>query len=180
MPAEDISVDMVLGISRISKGSMYHHFTDLSDLLDAAITERYAKWVDASIEMMSHILTAGSTSAEIVSGLEQVTRRTQSALQKGERMQRVQAIAKTNGNSRLTSMLSIEQTRLTDALTDLVFESQEQGFVNPAIDPKSLAVFIQSYTLGKIVDDFSHEPVDPEKWISLIDLFVKHVVIAPK
>lgn len=180
MPAEDISVDMVLGISRISKGSMYHHFTDLSELLDAAITERYANWVDTSIGVMSQILTSGSSSEDIAAGLEEVTRRTQNPIHKGERMQRVQAIAKSNGNPRLSRLLSIEQSRLTDALTDLIFESQQQGFVNPEIDPKALAVFIQAYTLGKIVDDFNVDPVDPDKWNFLINLFTHNVVIVKK
>jgi AcrR family transcriptional regulator len=178
MPAEEISVDMVLNISKISKGSMYHHFTDLSDLLDAAITERYANWVDVSIDVMTHILTSGNSTEDISKGLEEVTRRTQSPIQKGERMQRVQAISKTNGNPRLQRMLGAEQERLTDALTDLIFESQQQGFVNPEIDPRVLAVFIQSYTLGKIVDDLTDEPMDPDKWNALINLFVQNVVIA--
>ena len=178
MPAEEISVDLVLSISKISKGSMYHHFVDLSDLLDTAITERYAKWVDRSIEVMSQILTDGSTSDEIYQGLVKVTQQTQSPLQRGERMQRVQAIAKTNGNSRLTEMLSSEQERLTEALTDIIFESQQQGFVNEDLDPRSLAVFIQSYTLGKIVEDFSSTPMEEEKWNHLVNLFTKNVVIA--
>ena len=178
MPAEEISVDLVLSISKISKGSMYHHFVDLSDLLDTAITERYAKWVDRSIEVISQILTNGSTPDEIYQGLVKVTQQTQSPLQRGERMQRVQAIAKTNGNSRLTEMLSSEQERLTEALTDIIFESQQQGFVNEALDPRSLAVFIQSYTLGKIVEDFSSTPMEEEKWNHLVNLFTKNVVIA--
>jgi AcrR family transcriptional regulator len=178
MPAEEISVDLVLSISKVSKGSMYHHFVDLSDLLETAITERYAKWVDRSIEVMSQILTEGSSSEEIYQGLVKVTRQTQSPKQRGERMQRVQAIAKTNGNSRLTQMLSAEQERLTEALTDIIFESQQQGFVNKDIDPRSLAVFIQSYTIGKIVDDFSESPVQEENWNNLINLFTRNVVIA--
>lgn len=177
LPAEEISVEMVLGISKISKGSMYHHFTDLSDLLDSAITERYAKWVDASIVVMSKLLTSGSTSGEIYKGLTEVTRMTQSIRQKGERMQRVQALAMTNGNPRLTQMLSTEQKRLTDALQDLIYESQEQGFVNKDLDPRALAVFIQSYTLGKVVDDLSDSPVEEEKWNHLINLFTKLVII---
>ena len=36
-------------------------------------------------------------------------------------------------------------------------------------DPVTVAVLIQSYTMGKIVDDFADQPMDPEKWIFLID-----------
>ncbi len=44
-----------------------------------------------------------------------------------------------------------------------------RGWANPAFDPVTVAVLIQSYTMGKIVDDVADQPMDPEKWIFLID-----------
>ena len=41
----EIAVDEILETSGISKGSLYHHFEDLSELLEVAQVERYAAWV---------------------------------------------------------------------------------------------------------------------------------------
>ena len=45
---DEITVEMVLDRSNISKGSLYHHFEDLAELLEAAQVARYADWVDRS------------------------------------------------------------------------------------------------------------------------------------
>jgi hypothetical protein len=38
------------------------------------------------------------------------------------------------------------------------------------------AVFIQAYTLGRVVDDISTEKVDPQKWNDLIGkIIVNHM-----
>lgn len=39
---QDIQVDEILEKSGISKGSLYHHFEDLGELLEAAQVSRYA------------------------------------------------------------------------------------------------------------------------------------------
>ena len=51
LPGE-IAVDEILDASGISKGSLYHHFEDLGELLEAAQVEIYAAWVDRSVEAL--------------------------------------------------------------------------------------------------------------------------------
>ena len=176
IPHDEISVDMILKESNISKGSMYHHFVDLSDLLDTAMIEQYAKLVDATISMMSEVLTSAKSNQEIYDGLVRVTELTQSPTINFVRMQRVQAIAKSHGNEKMTRMIQIEQQRLTAALSDLIIDCQDKGFVNSEIDPKALSVFIQAYTIGKVIDDISGDPTDQQGWNSLINLITKKVV----
>jgi AcrR family transcriptional regulator len=176
MPHDEISVDMILKESNISKGSMYHHFVDLSDLLDTAMIEQYAKLVDATISMMTEVLTSAKSNQEIYDGLVRVTELTQSPTINFARMQRVQAIAKSHGNEKMTQIIQREQQRLTAALSDLIIDCQEKGFVNSEIDPKALSVFIQAYTIGKVIDDISGDPTDQQGWNSLINLITKKVV----
>jgi hypothetical protein len=44
--------------------------------------------------------------------------------------------------------------------------------MSTGVDARAAAVFVQAYTVGRIVDDISPEKVDPEAWINL----VMHVV----
>ena len=59
--AEHISVDEVLSSSGISKGSLYHHFEDYSDLIESAYIRRFSAWVDTSIAAMADIVSAANS-----------------------------------------------------------------------------------------------------------------------
>ena len=172
-----LTSDMILEESGISKGSLYHHFEDLEELIEAALIQRYARWVDASIELMTQLLTSAASSDDIYSGLVGVTRRTQSDDYKSERQNRIDVLSRAGGSARFAKLLGEEQQRLTDALTDLIREAQERGFYKKEVDARAIAVFIQAYTIGKIVDDFNENKVDPEEWVNLINLVIKTVFI---
>ena len=177
VPHSEISSDLILTKSGISKGSMYHHFEDLEELIEIALLERYAKWVDISVGLMTQLLTNSNSSAEIYQGLVMVTKRTQDHSVSAERFFRAELLVKANESPRLQKRLRVLQDRLTDSLTDLVREAQERGFYKKNIDAKSIAVFIQAYTLGKIIDDSSENPVDPEAYSSLINTIIKDVFL---
>ena len=172
-----LTSDMILEASGISKGSLYHHFQDLDELIEAAVIQRYARWVDVSIEVMTQILTSAKSSDDIYAGLVEVTRRTQSDEYRAERQNRIDVLSRAGSSERFAKLLGDEQQRLTDALTDLIREAQERGFYSEDVDARAIAVFIQAYTVGKVVDDFNENKVDPEKWANLINAVIKKVFI---
>jgi AcrR family transcriptional regulator len=172
-----LTSDMILEESGISKGSLYHHFQDLEELIEAALIQRYARWVDVSIESMTQLLTSATSSDDIFVGLQEVTKRTQSEEYKPERQNRIDVLSRAGGSARFGKLLGEEQQRLTDALTDLIREAQERGFYKREVDARAIAVFIQAYTVGKIVDDFNVNKVDPDAWTNLINAIIKNVFI---
>lgn len=173
----DISVEMVLAESNISKGSLYHHFENLDDLIEMALLARYAKWVDINVATMSHILVNAKSSKDIYSGLVEVTAQSQDRNLNKERFFRAETLAKANSSPRFAKKLQDLQQQLTDSLTDLIREAQEKNYYDKSNDPKAVAVFIQAYTLGKIVDDMSSNQVNQENYNSLINKIIKEVFI---
>jgi AcrR family transcriptional regulator len=171
----EITVDMVLAAAGISKGSLYHHFEDLDELIETAMLERYARWVDVSVEAMTHILTTAKAPKDIYLGLVEITKRTQDPKLSGERFYRAEVLAMASSRPRFAKQLAEIQQHLTDALTDLIRDAQDQDYYRKDIDPKAIAVFIQAYTMGKIIDDFSPNPVDPENYANLINTIIKEV-----
>jgi hypothetical protein len=70
--------------------------------------------------------------------------------------------------------------RLTDALIDLIEEARNKGLYASDFDARAGAVFVQAYTLGKMVDDFVDEKMDPEAWYQLIDIVVDRIFLIQK
>ena len=165
----EIAVDEILEKSGISKGSLYHHFEDLAELLEAAQVARYADWVDRSIELIVAIMSKAKTKEDLFEGVKKMTTLTQSAEFKGFRYERARTIGNSQGHQRFQDLLAAEQERLTSGLTDIIREVIEKGFFDKNLNPHVAAVFIQSYTLGKIVDDVVTNPVNSKDWDSFID-----------
>ncbi len=168
----EIAVDEILEKSGISKGSLYHHFEDLAELLEAAQVARYADWVDRSMALIVAIMSKAKTKEDLFAGVKKMTLLTQSSEFKGFRYERARTIGNSQGHKRFQDLLAAEQERLTSGLTDIIREVIEKGFFHKDLNPRVAAIFIQSYTLGKIVDDIVTNPVNSKDWDDFIDQMV--------
>lgn len=175
--ATQISAEEVLEISGISRGSMYHHFVDLDDLLETTQVYRYSKWVDGSIGFMYNFVIKAQTKDELRSVLRKLTEMTQANDRKAARAQRAHALATCATNERMAEKLSPEIQRLTDAIKDVTEEVKNKGLFKESVDAHSLSTFIQAYTLGKIVNDFNPVPVEEDQWVDFIMLIVDKTFI---
>jgi AcrR family transcriptional regulator len=176
--ATQISAEEVLEISGISRGSMYHHFVDLDDLVETIQVWRYSKWVDVSIRFMYDFVITSRTKDELRESLRKLTEITQSDDRKSARAQRALALAMCATNERMAHKLSPEIQRLTDGITDVVNEVKNKGLFKDSVDAQALSTFIQAYTLGKIVNDFNPEPVSEENWVNFVMTIVEGSFLA--
>lgn len=178
MPVSEITSEQVLEVSKISRGSLYHHFHDFSELIEDAQVRRFANYIDASIAALWQILTSTTSRDELVEKVHFVTRKTQGSIV--PRMHRIEAIALTANNPRMREKLGAEQERLTESITDLYREVCNRGWGNEVLEPRAVAILIQAYSLGKVVDDFTPQQVDLEKWIELINAILATVLFPAK
>lgn len=174
---DEITVEMVLDRSNISKGSLYHHFEDIYHLLEAAMIVRYARYVDNNIAALQSLLYTTKTSEEFYLGLSQLSAVTQGEGMKRARQERALTIGRAITSPRMSVLLQGEQQRLTDVLVQLIKDAQAQNLCNAAIDAHALAVLMQAWTLGKIVDDLSESPVDNDAYLTLVNLVIREVFV---
>jgi len=177
---EEILSDEVLQISGISKGSMYYHYKDWYEIIEDAICERFGRYVDRSVELCENAMNKSKTRDDLVNFLKQVTRETQKSEQLAIRYARVQAIAMASQSDRMKKKLGAVQERLTESLEDLFREAKERGWAKEGMNPRAVAVLVQAYTFGHVIDDFTPEHMEIEAWYRLIDQVVEDVFFPPK
>jgi len=169
---EDITVDEVLGVPGISKGSLYHHFVDFHDLVDVALAERFAAYVDVGIEQIVALIHSVKSEKEFWAGIDAITRESQAVTNRPNRLNRLQILARAARSESFRELLGVQQARLTSAYTDLIREGQIRRWLSNQFDAQAAAVLIQAYTLGRTIDDITQPNMDPEKWILLINRLV--------
>jgi len=167
---EDIHSEFVLQETGISRGSLYHHYEDFTELLEDAMLYRFSAGVEASTGAIQNIVANSSNQEEFLSLLEGVTRATQSRELADSRFDRARMLAMAQYNLRFRAKLAVVQDRLTDALSECFASAQDKGWLNKDFQPRTGAIFIQAYTLGKLVDDVSSNHMDNSDWENLITL----------
>lgn len=172
----EVQVDEILEKSGISKGSLYHHFTDLAELLETALVRRYSSYVDMSIGFMTRELMV-KTKDELYNGLVRLTELTQDPARAKYRSERARALALAEGNSRFAKLLGEEQERLTESLADIVQDLQNKDLVTSRYDARVIATYIQSYTLGIIINDINPNPISMKDWQEMINSIAKYVFL---
>lgn len=174
---QELTLDLVLKESGISHGSLYHHFGAFPNLIDHAIVARFSSYVDRSIELLTEAAVHAQTRDALLASLKFVTERTQGPELRLVRAYRMEALAQGNLRPEFGALLGAEQQRLTDAIADLVRDAQAKGLYRPELDPVVVAVFIQSYTIGRAVDDVTPEHMSQDAWNDLINKIIENVLV---
>lgn len=174
----EIQVDDVLRESNISKGSLYHHFENFEDLTEAALIARFSNSVDRSIELVAGAVNDAKSADEFVEKIIYVTTVTQGPERSQFRRERARVIGLSVNSPKLAALLAKEQDRLTEAMTDVVREGQGKGWVSDKFDPKTIAVFMQAYTLGRVIDDVASKDgsVNSDDWNDVVNTAVKSLL----
>lgn len=172
---EEVTIDSILNEAGLTKGALYHHFSDFAELVEIALVVRFALFVDESIASLTAMATSAQSRDEVLAGMAVITAETQRPDRKHIRFARAHVLTLASGNPRLAEKLAAEQLRLTNALTVLIADAQQRSWFSKDFDPQAGAVLIQAYTLGRIVDDITTAPVDPKAWEQLIARLIKRV-----
>jgi AcrR family transcriptional regulator len=175
---DDITVDDVLLTSSISKGSLYHHYEDYSDLVEDALVARYGKFIDLSMQLMHPLLDNAQSKEVFIENLNIITRKTQSDGNAPARMERASLIAKAGQNARLREKLGKEQNRLNADLRGIIQKAVDKGYFRKDLDIEATVLFIQSYSLGNIINDVAQSPLEKQRWNEYIDRVVEQVFLA--
>lgn len=173
----EITVEMILQQSGISKGSLYHHFEDAEELFEAAEISRFIVSVDQAVAKLAAAIETAQTPEEAAEEIRKSTRSTQRSALAPLRLERARTLGRTLGNERFRKALGREQQRATYAIADIIQNAKDKGLIKESVNPQVFAVFIQAYSLGRAVDDITYDPISEEDWNEMINQLVINYLI---
>lgn len=164
-----ILVDDVLAASEVSRGALYHHFGDYPALIEATLLRRFALNVDADTQAIRKVTFESSTADEYWTRIRALSAATQIPERAPVRAERARILALAATNERFGAQLAKLQELLTTDMAEAIAYAQEKGWVKHDIHPRAISVLLQSYSLGRIVDDITDKHLDNSDWVRVID-----------
>ena len=168
----EVTLEQVLEKSSISVGSLYHHFKDFSELMDFALVEKYTQFTKVNVEGMAHVLEISKNAKDYHDKILKLLEFTHSASNSDLRKMRAYILSQATIRPDLGVLIREVQSDLTHKLGEIIGQAQKRGWIQPVIKPVILAIFIQAYGIGRIVDDLANPQMDNDEWIA----FLQHVI----
>ena len=160
----EIDIDSLLRKSKISKGSLYHHFGSKNGLLAAAEAQQFMKYLKREGETFRKLIEDCATKqkfVDLVAGVMKITR-LESNLD--FRKKRVRAIAMSFNDEILAQVLKNAQIEVTEYLAGSFQIAKDRGWVKPDTDLMALSYWIQGVFIGHIMLDITEQIEHEDAW----------------
>ena len=171
------TVEQLLTKSGISKGSLYHHFEDFVDLVECVQVRIFTEYVELDISVIQRALDAATDRDKFVNLISLITRTALQPQRSTSRIQRARIISATQGRERFATRIGHEQKLLNDQMKRVISVGQERGWIPPHFDAHALALFVQGYAFGLILNDVTEERVGAEEMAVVIDSVIANLLI---
>lgn len=175
--ADTITADMVVSTSGVSKGSLYHFFEDLDDLLGTAMVREFSMVVRRNTAMAREAMARCDSTGSLQAVFDTIARDVRTLAVRRNRMNRINLVAFSRGHEKFQRLLAAEQSRLTGAAAELFALAQQRGWLRDDFDPRAGAVLFQACHFGQVVDEITDEPLADEVWLRMMDTFIRRVFV---
>lgn len=175
VPMLQISSEMVLEASGVSKGSMYHFFEDFSDLIETAAVQRFGQYVVHALEAMKNAIALTDDPEVAKLSFKEVAARQQTENSGRLRFERINLAYLALSNDRMKAKLAKEQDYLTNEWAQIYIACRDQGWAKEDLDPRAVSVLLQSTIIGRVIDDIASEQMDPDEWVKILSFVLNSI-----
>ncbi len=179
-----ISSEEILEMTGISRGSLYHHFTDYSDLVETAqllIVKRYITSTSVSA------LTAIRDNEDAHRAIEEIMGIVASAdsisiiqpsFSARVRTLRLELFVAALTRPKLRDEVQAFQDTLSTTWVEAIELCKQRGWANADLDPQSTSILIQSTFFGRTLDDYTSKKMAITAWTSAIQQLLRSLLFS--
>lgn len=159
-----VDVDSLLRKSKISKGSLYHHFGSKNGLLAAAEAKQFMQYLNSEGIVFREMIEKCSTKQEFIELVSAVMKITRLKENREFRKKRVRAIAMSLNDTQLAEVLASAQKEVSQYLADTFQIAKDRGWIKPDVNLLTLSYWIQGVFIGHIMLDITGQTEHEDGW----------------
>lgn len=172
------NVQKVLELAGVSRATLYLHFSDVDDLIEAALVATYAQEIAVNRALLDDLIDKCPDKQSFRNALRDVIDLT-SRIPAAVRLRRTHTIALCATRPTLAAAIAKEQDELTAACEHTVREAQRRGFARADLDARVFGEMMQAIPLGRIVGDAGSERISDERWAATYFDILDRAILTP-
>lgn len=157
-------LDDLLAKSKISKGSLYHHFGSKNGLITAAEVHLLLATYDQGNRLLRLLIENTKNANEFASHMELMVRTATDQQSVETRRRRVRALALAQHNPTLAQEIKRSQIEGSEYLAETMQIALDKGWLRPDINVKAFSYWQQGMFFGHKLLDISEEDDLNEPW----------------
>ena len=157
-------LDDLLAKSKISKGSLYHHFGSKNGLITAAEVHLLLATYEQGNRLLRLLVENTKNADEFASHMELMVRTATNDESQESRRRRLRAIALAQNNPTLAEKIRINQIEGSNYLAETMQIAVDKGWLRPDINVRAFSYWQQGMFFGHKLLDISDEDDLKEPW----------------
>ena len=159
-----VRVQDISAKSKVSIGSIYHHFGDRDGLIRAAYVETFRSAIQNDIDRVKRFMNKMTSAKEMAEHYDEMLAFLHQHFEQFPARDRAATFGSTTGRPLLREALIEVQTRLTTGLTEVMQLLKDRGILKPHLAPRAAAVMTLGMLHGRLIAEFDLTPVEGEHW----------------
>ena len=148
-------VDSVLRKSKISKGSLYHHFGSKNGLLVAVETHQFTKYLAEQNTLLRDLVETRQSADDFLALIIAVIKISGSPEGRDLRKKRIRAIVVAQHDKELAELVKTAQIKDSNYLAETLQIAKDRGWLKPDVDVLATSYWIQGLFIGHIMLDIT-------------------------
>ena len=163
----NFDIDSVLRKSKISKGSLYHHFGSKNGLLVAVETQQFIKYLDEQNTLLRNLVETRKSASDFLTLMTRVMEISGLPENRDLRKKRIRAIAVAAHDRDLSEFIKTEQIKGSLYLAQTLQIAKDRGWIKPDVDVLAASYWIQGLFMGHIMLDITEIKDLDKAWNSI-------------
>lgn len=159
-----VRIQEISAVSKVSVGSIYHHFGDRNGLIRATYVHNFSSSITEDIARAKRWWQNIHNVGELASHRAEMEEFLNSHFSHQSPFERVAIIGNSVGRQQLRESLAEVQHQLTDQLTEVMQMLHERGILRAGLAPRAVSVMILGMLLGRVVGMLDNDPVSDHEW----------------
>jgi AcrR family transcriptional regulator len=165
---DQLTLAKVVRRAHLTTGAVYSNFSNREELVIAVYIEQYAGRMWDGVNAFELLVDSDLRGAAFAEALARYVVRPDAPEFKEARWLRIRAVAAAQRYPEVHAAVSDLQYKIASRLIEIVERLQARGDIDPARDPRAVALLLQQFGFSLVLADLSGDLApDPDAWVEL-------------